>query len=219
MAAEIITSSNNGRKLIYNGNIFYRRDSNKGRTYWRCARTKECSATAITAIINNTVSVLKEGKHDHAPNQEAAAAELVVNRIKRSASAHPQATPAQILRQELPRVPSGVIAHMPERENLKKQIRRERRKDLPPEPVRLEDLAEIPERFRKTQLGDKFLLYDSYEDDDVDDGDDGRVIVFATQRNIQLLQRSPMWFLDGTFKTSPNLFTQVRYCLTIITVC
>ena len=53
------------------------------------------------------------------------------------------------------------------------------------------------------------VLYDSLDDADPDDDDDKeyeepqRVVVFVTRRNIQLLCKSSVWFLDGTFKTSP----------------
>lgn len=33
-----------------------------------------------------------------------------------------------------------------------------------------------------------------------------RVLAFATQRNLELLQTSVVWFLDGIFKVSPTIF-------------
>ena len=39
--------------------------------------------------------------------------------------------------------------------------------------------------------------------------DTPRVIVFATRRNLELLAQSHTWFLDGAFKVSPTIFTQV----------
>ncbi len=37
----------------------------------------------------------------------------------------------------------------------------------------------------------------------------GRVLIFATQKNVELLCRSNTWFLDGTFKVSATIFTQL----------
>jgi len=34
--------------------------------------------------------------------------------------------------------------------------------------------------------------------------------MFTTRRNVQLLSMSPTWFLDGTFKTAANIFTEVN---------
>ncbi|KAK3931290.1 FLYWCH-type zinc finger-containing protein 1 [Frankliniella fusca] len=105
----------------------YGRDAKKGRTYWQCKRTNECKATAITQYIDRNFEVPKAKEHTHAPNQEEAQAEMVVVNLKRIASEHPELLPAQILRTELPRVSIG----LPERENLKKAMRKERTKDQP----------------------------------------------------------------------------------------
>jgi len=65
-------------------------------------------------------------------------------------------------------------------------------------------------------LGETFLLYDNgpaNEDSDVESAeeeeDSGRVLVFSTRRNIELLCNSSTWFLDGTFKTVPGIFAQI----------
>lgn len=100
-----------------------------------------------------------------------------------------------------------VLSQLPERENLKKSMRRVRRRELPPNPTSLSDLNEIPERYTKTLAGESFLLYDSKSDEDYQGK--GRVIVFSTRRNLEILSNSSTWYLDGTFKIAPNIFTQV----------
>lgn len=92
-----------------------------------------------------------------------------------------------------------MLSQLPERENIKKAIRKIRQKHLPPNPSSLADLGELPENFTKTATGDKFLIYDSNNDDEAEENE-GRVIVFSTRRNLELLAASLMWFLDGTFK-------------------
>ena len=49
----------------------------------------------------------------------------------------------------------------------------------------------------------RFLFFDSGK------GDVRRIIVFATQENMQLLQECPEWYLDGTFKSRPLVFQQL----------
>ncbi|KAL7291790.1 hypothetical protein TKK_0014572 [Trichogramma kaykai] len=39
--------------------------------------------------------------------------------------------------------------------------------------------------------------------------EESRVLVFATRKNLEILVRREVWFLDGTFKVAPHLFTQV----------
>lgn len=88
---------------------------------------------------------------------------------------------------------------MLERENLKKQIRHNRNKNTAANPRSLADLDEIPDLYRRTFAGDNFLLLDSKAYDEVPNG---RVIVFATRRNLEVLRECDVWYVDGTFKVS-----------------
>ena len=152
----------------------------------------------------------KESKHAHPPNQEEAGAVTVKANLKKVATEHPQVPPAQILRTHLSHVPSEILVELPEGENLKKAIRRVRRKDLPPNPKSLQDLEEIPERFQKTtgEAPEQFLLFDSKYDGEEDEG---RVILFGTKQNLEILARSQIWFLNGTFKVSHHLYSSFYY--------
>ena len=67
--------------------------------------------------------------------------------------------------------------------------------------------------------------------------DDGRVIVFATKRNLEMLKESKVWFMDGTYKVcilflfthckiitsncslqvTPTLFTQLFTVVGLVT--
>ncbi|KAE9522785.1 hypothetical protein AGLY_016826, partial [Aphis glycines] len=75
-------------------------------------------------------------------------------------------------------------------------------------------LTDIMENFRDISLktssvvlltNEKFLIYDSLDDNFISEG---RVVVFSTRRNLELLAKSDCWFLDETFKVCPNIFTQ-----------
>ena len=48
----------------------------------------------------------------------------------------------------------------------------------------------------------KTLLFDSGPGND-------RIVIFSTTRNLKLMCECDNWFADGTFKTSPPLFSQV----------
>ena len=69
--------------------------------------------------------------------------------------------PAQILRSELRDVPLQVQANLPNQENLKKAIRRERGKVMRKNPTHLLQLAEL-DQYKSTIAGDQLLLYDSH---------------------------------------------------------
>jgi len=121
----------------------------------------------------------------------------------------------------------GVLSQLPNRDNLKKSMRQVRRylffplfyesililsilhirKNLPPNPKTLSDLGTLPDQYQKTFTGEKFLIYDSLDDDSVREG---RVVVFSTRRNLKLLAKSDCWFLDGTFKVRWFLYHNIN---------
>lgn len=184
------------KKLLHRGYIYVRSGAPiPGKnTYWECKlkrRAKSCTARATTAP-GDVVTVLKFGKHSHPPDHEECRAEEVLESMKRQAANNPEQGPSAIIRDELRNVPVEVVARLPERRNIKKAVRRVRRVELPPNPTRITDLGELPDRFRLTLQGERFLI--------LDNGDDAqRVLAFATRRNLEVLARSAMWFLDGTF--------------------
>jgi len=88
---------------------------------------------------------------------------------------------------------------------MKKTVQRVRRcKNAPP--INPSTLAEIIiiEPYTLTLSNHPFLLYDSGVDDA------NRIILFSTEQNLKILASDQChWFIDGTFKSSPQLFTQL----------
>lgn len=87
---------------------------------------------------------------------------------------------------------------------------------MPPNPLSIEDLKEIPEKYRSTIDNDPFLLYDSYEDQSAN-RPTKRIIIFATKDNLRQLMKSKIWFVDGTFKSAPSVFLQIFTVLGSVT--
>lgn len=192
-----------GAKLINRGYIYTRsRIGTQGVQYWDCQklRKKECTARAISSGNGNAVLMTKEGDHDHPPDRELAEAEIFKYQLKQEAEDNPTKGPNQILRDAMRSLPAAVVAHLPDRPALKKSIRHIRRKNTPPNPRTIDELHELPAQYQQTLSGDRFLLWDSAENG----GQQGRVLVFGTRRNIELLARCEVWYLDGTFKVSTS---------------
>jgi len=97
-----------------------------------------------------------------------------------------------------------VAGQMPNPECLKRTIQRVRNisEAIPANPQTLN--FEIPDQFRLTLDGDNFLLYDSGDSDIYEE----RIILFSTERNLNLFKDSEHWFSDGSFSSCPNLFYQ-----------
>lgn len=191
-----------GSKLLYGGFVYYHARTVNSRSYYECNRKGECKARAITFPNAQGGTEIAKGplptdpkisNHNHPACPEEVAAEKFKSNLKRKADEHPEVTPAQLLRTELPNLNPGVLARLPSRENIKKTLRRTRRANLPANPNSLEKLGDIPERFAKTVAGERFLVAD-------DNREGSRVITFATRRNLEILAESEKWFVDGTFK-------------------
>ena len=189
-----------GAKLIYGGYVYSRsKFGEETRQYWDCIklRSKECGSRIVTEGLDDNVTIRRNDKaHDHPPDREFAAAEQVKFDLKQQALDMPEKGPSGIVRDTLGQIEAGVIAHLPPKINLCRSLRTAKRKNLPPNPKNIDQLEEVPEAFRKTLTGDRFLMWDFRGRGQVA----GRVLVFATRRNIQLLAASKIWFLDGTFK-------------------
>jgi len=126
----------------------------------------ECTARASTVAGAHPLGhvVVVKGPstfpHSHAPNPAACKAEVIMQKIKEKATTNPAQPPAQLLRDGLLAVPPSVLSQLPERQSVNKVIRRERRKNLPPNPKSLEELQDVPNEYQKTLQGDQFLLMD-----------------------------------------------------------
>ena len=92
---------------------------------------------------------------------------------------------------------------LPKMNSLKRTIQRKRSitNSIPVQPESLEEL-QIPIEFQRTAKNDVFLLYDSGPQL-------RRILIFGTQRNLEMLRLARIWLADGTFKTAPILFEQV----------
>lgn len=99
------------------------------------------------------------------------------------------------------------MAQLPNSFALKKVVQRERAKKFPREPRNLEQLEEIPVDYRVTVGDEDFLLYDSHEDETWTEND--RLLMYGTEKNLNVLSRSSTWYIDGTFSVVPLLFYQL----------
>ena len=60
----------------------------------------------------------------------------------------------------------------------------------------------LPPTCTSTRRGEAFVLYDGFTDRNV------RIIIFSTQRNVEILTCYPNWICDGTFYVCPKIFAQ-----------
>ncbi|KAE8739816.1 hypothetical protein FOCC_FOCC014684 [Frankliniella occidentalis] len=176
--------------------VFHR--EKKDGTGWRCDQRGKCLGR-MTVLPNDTV--LDEKPHSHPPDWGSCTAQETVQAIKRAAETS-RATTVAVVQSKIARVSDKTAMKLPKFRNLKKMVRRVKRRDLPPEPKELMDLEEIPRQFRTTLKGDRWLLH-------FDPEEDQRVIIFTTDKHLRLLARATYWVMDGTFKVAPHIICQV----------
>ena len=151
----------------------------------------------------NSELVGEINKHTHPPSQDQA----VVTKIKASIKRRSQAThgtPLTNFEVALQNISEAAAVNLPQINNLKRTIHSQRKdNDLPPTPLRREDIPVLPERYQVTKAGEQFLIFDSGV------GDNERILIFATQQGIRSLSNNSHWFMDGTFKLCPEIFYQI----------
>lgn len=170
---------------------------------WECTlrRKGQCKAQVKVTPADDFIGELNE--HTHPPSQTQVEVKKIKAGIKRRAlTSHD--TCQQILGAELQNVSQSAAVNLPQLNNIKRNIRAQRKdQNVPPNPLRREDIPVIPQRFQVTNAGDQFLFFDSGF------GDVNRVIIFATLEGIRYLGTNEHWFMDGTFKLCPEIFYQI----------
>ena len=95
---------------------------------------------------------------------------------------------------------ADVLAQLPSLESIRSCLYRSRHEHTLTLPIHRRDVS-LSGRYTKTCSGEDFLL--------VDNGDDDKIMIFATEENLQLMSEAYAFFIDGTFSTCPSLFYQV----------
>ncbi|KAI6652396.1 hypothetical protein LOD99_7410 [Oopsacas minuta] len=149
------------------------------------------------------VIVKRTNEHSHGPDDQAADCYEAKAGMKRKARESQDST-HHIMGESLQTASEGTAAKLPKLDSLERTIQRQRASLLaaPAQSTTLAELA-LPAVYHQTAKGEQFLLYDSGVDDV------HRFLIFATQHNLGMLQRSKICLADGTFKTAPPLFAQV----------
>ncbi|KAL7286790.1 hypothetical protein TKK_0018935 [Trichogramma kaykai] len=117
-------------------------------SYWRCQRKPQCAANINIIHNGNDIIVKSEGdakshEPNHAPNPEEEALKLLSD-LKREARENPEAPPSRLMQR--------LLAQFSVRMNVRKQPQRERFKEMPSNPVDIEDLKSVPDKFPNNNI-------------------------------------------------------------------
>ncbi|KAI6653068.1 hypothetical protein LOD99_3904 [Oopsacas minuta] len=136
------------------------------------------------------VIVKRTNEHFHGPDEQAAGCCEAKAGMKRKARESQDST-YHIVGESLQTASEGTAAKLPKLDSLKQTIQRQRTSVLaaPAQPT-LAELA-LPAVYQQTAKEEQFLLYDSGADDV------HRFLIFATQHNLGMLQRSKIRLADA----------------------
>jgi hypothetical protein len=163
-------------------------------------------------IGDNMIIVGYVNTHSHAPDEAHIEVLQVRARIKRRAEETEEAA-QQILGQELQQLSQAAAVQMAPLRTVRRAIRSTKQKANAVHPVPTDRTFAIPDEYTTLENGEGFLLHDSGTNDP------NRILVFGTNRTMTLVQQSPHWFMDGTFKVVPELFYQLYTVCHVTLLC
>jgi hypothetical protein len=199
---DIVPSQKENNKINVRGYLMVKERTRNDTYYWCCERRKldNCKGRATTTFHNGSHYLKKFVEHDHSPKSSNAEVAKTISQIKQKACAT-RDKPVQIIQDITVNMPREYHPYLPSSNALRSRIRRVKRAEMPAQPQTIEEVN-VPDSLRLTLNGDTFLIRDCVIGND-------RILLFATQANIQRLSRASFWLMDGTFKTVPTVFRQL----------
>lgn len=208
-SVSVVKSQRGAEQLCVDGHIYHAIRTHKGRTYWVCEQntkrsTTLCGAKAISSRTEgDTIAIHKLDNHTHAPNPAARHLKAAMAAIKGEARSTKN-KPCVIMQAQ--RTAAGELATvvaplMPSKHATRLVIGRVRRQNKLKEPQDIKDIN-IPETLRSSLTGAAFFRKDIAVGVE-------RVLLFATEESLRLLEKCEVWIADGTFQTAPKCFMQL----------
>lgn len=200
---EVTKTTQNKSKVLHQGFAYVKKKNlADGWVSYECERRRRYrDCTANIKVKNDQIHI--GTAHTHAPNPARNEAYKVITEIRDQAQGTND-RPQQILGNAFAGVPDSVAAELPTLNHARRNIRRQRKEAgnaLPVPGSRVTLPHPIPLEFTTTNAGAPFLRYDS--------GDQDRILIFATDEKLTLLENNTDWFIDGTFDAVPLIYTQL----------
>ena len=200
---ELTKTTQNKSKVLHRGFAYVKKkDLADGWISYECERRRRYrDCTGSVKVKNDQIHIGND--HSHNPDPALNESYKVITAIRDQAQATND-QPQQILGNALVGVPDHVAAKLPTINSARRNIRRQRKEAgnaLPIPGTRATLPHPIPLEYTTTNAGAPFLRYDS--------GDQDRILIFATDERLTLLENNTDWFIDGTFDAVPLIYTQL----------
>ena len=191
------------------GGFLYRKDKAKLNTVnWRCS-VHSCKGRLITPILDprpevqEDINPIEKGEHNHPPDPAGITVKKLQDRVK-TAAVTTNDPPRRIVQDAIGTVGEEAAVKVRSNANLATMVNRKRRHQEAFAPIPQERQGFlVPPALKVTTTGVDFLLYDSGVDDHQ------RILIFGTHGMTDLMKDNRNWFIDGTFKVSPEIYYQL----------
>ena len=167
---------------------------------------RACKAKVKVDADMEIVDYVNTHSHAHAPDNTQCEVQLMRASIKRRAEETDE-TAQQILGHELQVISQQDAVQLASIPTIRRAIRSAKLKKNAVYPLPTSRNFRIPGEYKTPPNGKDFLLHDS------GNADPNRILIFGTNRTVQLLIEYRHWFVDGTFKIVPELLFSFIRCI------
>ena len=204
-------------RLIDQNNYTYTKEKEIGaKTYWTCSKYRDnaiqCKARAVTNNEENVIITLTGTHTNHGSELMIIKTKLIVNEAVSRSAENPNVGPRRYLgeiQNKVDETNANIAYVLPSLQATKQAIFRARKKNNPT-PKKPNTLDEVLEQFPKdlkfTSDQGLFLRFGGW----ISEEEQTLGLIFFSENGLMMMKNSKTWFADGTFKTAPSLFAQVK---------
>ena len=200
----IASTRGNKQLLVLDGYVYseHRKLANNV-VSWECINRRNARSCLAKIKTMDGLEVGRLHVHTHAPDPEKVKLMKLRSEVKTRAKQTMDNT-RDIINNAVAGQVQEVLGLLPSEDTIRRDIRRNRQavNQIPPVPQPNNLQFVLPQRYCITTEGDQFLQVDSF-------ANHSRMLLFASQKSLDLLARCPHWYMDGTFDTLPPQFMQL----------
>ena len=173
-----------------------------GSQSWRCVKKAgSCKGRIWTKGL--TLTEKPTIPHDHEADFIDAETKEIYSAAKDLSVTASSSSPSRIMKSVKANATNSALLRLPNSKTFRRALNRNKKVEnpTPKAPSTLADLQLDPNKVNSLK-GEPMLLHDNEDKE-------RRIVMIGTQKNLDQLWECPSWYIDATFKSSPQLFYQV----------
>ena len=197
---DVVKTQRGAPSIVFQGFTFRKdKTDEKGElSFWRC-RHKGCPGRLVADAAMKKARLTKPHA-GHLPKANVAQAAKIVAKVKERVVNEKLAV-NRIYREETRAVADDTetLQLLPTFATMKSGLYKSRKENFGPVPATLAEFV-VPERLRRLDNGESFLLFQS---------EDKKIVVFGTEKDFATVCTADKLFVNGTFDAVPKFFRQL----------